>query len=134
MIALALMASLSFAAPAEPLASELRSAIWSDLQLNAWIGNGNTLAYLWSWGGRDQPDVHIAQLACRRSAAQYRCAFLLTRDGGVKSVRGEIAPDRISCDAIFVAGDDAKGWAIMHLPPKGSGHSRTTMKCRAVQT
>ena len=130
MIALALMASASIIAPGEPLAGELRSAIWSDLQLNATIGSGNWIASLWYNAGGDEPDLHISDLVCRLGAARHHCAFILTRDGGAKTVMGVTAPDRISCQAIFVAGDNAKGWTVKHLPPRGSGHSRTTMKCK----
>lgn len=131
MIALALLASASFIAPAEPLAGELRSAIWNDLQLNAMIGNGNWIASLWYNAGGDEPDLHILNLACRQAAVRYNCTFVLTRDGGVKTVMGETAPDRLSCRAVFMPGDSAKSWSVNHLPPRGSGHSRTTMKCEA---
>ena len=40
-------ATASLAPPPEPLKTQLQSAIWADLELNALIGSGNWLASLW---------------------------------------------------------------------------------------
>ncbi|WP_219892908.1 hypothetical protein [Aquisediminimonas profunda] len=118
--------------PAEPLAGKLRAAIWSDLQLNAMIGNGNWVASLWYNAGKESPatpDLHIENLACRNHARDQRCAFNLFRDGGVKTVLGETAPDRLTCEAILAVAQGGDRWEVKHLPPRHIGHSRTTMVC-----
>jgi hypothetical protein len=134
---LALAAAAAFTGPVEPLAGQLRAAIWSDLQLNAFIGNGNWVASLWYNAGNDDtnsPVLHIQQLECRSSNEGYRCTFILFRDGGVKTVFREQAPDWLACNAIFVRGEDGQDWAVEHLPPRHSGHSETTMKCEPAPT
>ncbi|GAO39959.1 hypothetical protein SCH01S_42_00010 [Sphingomonas changbaiensis NBRC 104936] len=130
----ALVAAAALIASDEPLARQLRASIWNDLQLNAWIGNGAWIASLWYNAGSDDPanpDLHIQNLACRSRTEGYRCTFVLSRDGGVKTILGEPAPDRLTCDAIFVRAQDGQGWAVKHLPPRHSGHSRTSMRCKS---
>lgn len=120
------------AAPAEPLAGQLRSAIWSDLGLNALIGSGNWVASLWyNAGSQSTPNLHIRDLRCDSGTATKRCSFILFRDGGVVLVLGKPAPDRLACDATFIVNADEGGWAVKHTPPRGAGHSQTTMKCEA---
>ena len=129
---LALWAAAPFAPPPEPLARHLMAAIWHDLQVNAMIGNGNWVASLWYNAGSEDPkaaDLHIQGLACRRRTEAYLCSFVLLRDGGVTTVLGEKAPDRLTCNATFVQAKD-EGWAVKHIPPRRVGHSQTTMKCK----
>ena len=131
--ALLLMAATPLSEPPDQLAGELRAAIWDDLMLNAMIGNGNWLGSLWynaSTGDEAKPDLHIADLRCGSGGSRLNCSFSLFRDGGVKVVLNQAAPDELVCNAIVVRTDD-DGWGIKHLPPpKGRGHTRTTMKCR----
>ncbi|WP_303828158.1 hypothetical protein [Asticcacaulis taihuensis] len=126
-----LFATASLVSPAEPLAGQLRAAIWSDLQLNAMIGNGNWLASLWYNAGEDNSEaepLHIQNISCVSSHQGYQCAFTLLRDGGVRVIFNEVAPARLTCNAQFVkSGTD--GWEVKHLPLHGAGHSRTTMQC-----
>jgi hypothetical protein len=132
----ALLAAVSLAPPPEDLAREVRAAIWSDLEMNALIGNGNWVGSLWynaSSDNADAPDLHIQDLSCRPRARGHQCAFVLFRDGGVVKVLGEDAPARLRCDAIFERQDGEEGLGIRHHPPHGEGHSRTTMKCHPVQ-
>lgn len=128
-----LFAASGLMALAEPLESQLRAAIWNDLQLNAMIGNGNWIGSLWyqaSSGNVDNPDLHIEQLECRTRGENYACSFILFREGGVATVLREQAPDRLSCEARFVPLDGEEGWSVQHIPPRRAGHSRTTMECK----
>lgn len=131
-MALMLLAATQ-AAQSEPLAGDLRSAIWSDLQLNAMIGNGNWIASLWYNAGADNPDspdLHLTDLECKSSKRLYTCSFSLIRDGGVKMAFNQEAPDKLSCHAVFVPEVDGEGWSVRHLPPSPQGgHSQTTMTC-----
>lgn len=130
---LALLAAASSAPPSEPIAGQLRDAIWYDLQINAMIGNGNWVGSLWYNAGREDPnaaDLHIRDLECQSGSDGYRCSFTLFRDGGVKILLGERAPDRLTCGATFVPAKDGDGWAIKHIPPRRVGHSQTTMTCK----
>lgn len=132
---LALLAAAPAAAPDDRLASQFRAAIWYDLQVNAMIGNGNWPGSLWYQGGSDGPNpplLHIQDLACRARSGSYRCTFNLFREGGVVAVHGDDAPDRLACGAIFVRSKDGSGWHVKHTPPRGGGHSWTTMRCKAV--
>jgi hypothetical protein len=132
MLPLLAAAAASLVAPPEPMKGELYSAIWSDLQLNAFIGNGNWLASLWYNAGGDAPDLHIADLKCKSARSQQRCTFILQRDGGPSQSLGETAPDRLSCAALFKRRED--GWSVVHTPPPPrGGHSRTSMKCATVK-
>lgn len=130
-----LLAAASLAPPQEPLAGQIRAAIWNDLQLNAMIGNGNWIASLWynaSDGDAGAPDLHILDLTCGRVRKGYRCSFSLVRDGGQRMVMNEIAPDHLDCTASFVRENEADRWMVRHYPPRHSGHSRTDMRCKTV--
>jgi hypothetical protein len=117
-------------------ARQLRAAIWSDLQSNAMIGNGNELAARWANAGGDgdnAPQQHIQDLLCSGSPTLLRCQFGLLRDGGVAMYLGEPAPDRLACMARFRRSAPNDLWSIPRLPPsRGGGHSRITIKCRPV--
>jgi hypothetical protein len=133
MIALTLSAMAAFSIPDEPLAGQLRAAIWDDLQRNAVIGSGNRLAALWYEAGRDEspaPHLHIQALDCIATRAGQRCSFNLWRAGGPRWALGEVAPDRLSCRAPFV--QQSGEWSVRHRPPPGAGHSRTDMRCRVI--
>jgi hypothetical protein len=122
------------APPAEPLAGQLRAAIWADVQLNGAIGNGNGVAWQWMnfWGYRDDaPLLRLSGLVCRGDATMQHCRFNLLREGGVIQVDGRPVSDRIHCEApIRRYGERDREWAIPHRPPRpGGGHSRTTMRC-----
>src|SRR5690348_5790650 len=102
---LAMLAVASPSPPSEPLAGQLQAAIWRELETNALIGNGNWLASLWyNAGSEDQKaaDLHIKDLACRSKTGSCLCSFNLPRDGGVTTVLGEQAPDKLTCDATFI--------------------------------
>jgi hypothetical protein len=123
-------ASLAFMPPSEPLKGQLQSAIWADLELNAMIGNGNWIASLWYQAGNDATRaLHIQELRCGQTSAKLQCAFDLYRDGGPQIVLNEAAPDRLSCVASFTQSND--GLAVLHTPPRKSGHSKTSMRCEA---
>ncbi|KQM87630.1 hypothetical protein ASE67_08060 [Sphingomonas sp. Leaf23] len=133
MIALTLYAMVTFSIPDEPLAGQLRAAIWDDLQRNAMIGNGNRLAALWYEAGQDEspaPRLHIQALDCITTRAGQRCSFNLWRAGGPRWVLGKVAPDRLSCRAQFV--QQSGEWSVRHRPPPDAGHIRTDMRCRVV--
>jgi hypothetical protein len=130
---LAMLAAAPFATPTEPLAGQLRAAIWHDLGVNALIGNGNWVASLWYNAGSEDPkaaDLHIQDLSCRSRTEGHLCSFTLFRDGGVKIVLGEQAADKLTCNATFVQTKDLEGWAVKHVPPTRMGHSQTTMRCK----
>jgi hypothetical protein len=127
----AVAAAAQLIAPSNPLAGQLRSAIWDDLGRNALIGNGNWIASLWyraSNGDANTPDLHIADLMCRSRKDRQDCSFTLHRDGGVKNIDGETAPDRLRCRANVVL-SGAGQWMVKHIPPRKVGHSRTTLRC-----
>lgn len=122
-------ASVILMAPSEPLEGQLQSAIWADLQLNAMIGNGSWLASLWYNAGDGLgPDLHIRGLQCAMTSFGQRCSFDLYRDGGPTNVLGETAPDKLACVAAFAHHSD--GWSVIHAPPRGAGHSKTSMECK----
>lgn len=123
--------------PEEPLASQLYSAIWSDIQSNAWIGNGNALLAAWSNAGPRQgafrPALHIEELLCNGSEPRLRCEFGLFRDGGAKVYLGSPAPDKLACTADFVRSEGNGLWSIPRLPPgPNGGHTRITIECKPV--
>lgn len=114
--------------PAEPLKGDLQAAIWYDLEVNFWVGSGSLLASLWYEAKEDGvPDLHIRNLTCDNGRRKRRCAFDLIRDGGPKDVRGQTAPPQLRCKATFKSQDD--GWKVVHIPPHGTGHSRTSLQC-----
>lgn len=127
----ALLAATALTPPPEDTARMMRAAIWHDLELNALIGNGNWVASLWANASRAEGDLHIQGLACRPKAREYRCAFVLFRDGGAAEAFGRDAPARLSCEATLER-DGEEGLSVKHLPPRGGGHSRTTMRCQKV--
>jgi len=128
---LALLAGVPFSPPPLPVVRQLRAAIWSDLQLNAFIGNGNWPASLWyNAGSGTTPNLHISDLQCDGRDVAQRCSFTLFRDGGPVKVLGEEAPDKLACDATFVRIKDGDGWAVKHI--RGAAHTQTTMRCKAV--
>jgi len=132
---LTMLAAASLSPPEEPLAGRLRAAIWNDLQLNAMIGNGNWLASLWYNAGQEDakaPDLHIRDMSCSSNQEGHRCSFTLLREGGVRTVFNEAAPNRLNCTAQFVRREESDGWMVKHRPPRGSGHSRTDMQFKAV--
>ncbi|WP_298287251.1 hypothetical protein, partial [Novosphingobium sp.] len=122
LLILTIMAAASLSPPEEPLAGQLRAAIWNDLQLNAMIGNGNWLASLWYNAGQEDaktPDLHILDMSCRSNREGHRCSFALLRDGGVRMAFSEAAPDRLNCTAQFVRQEKSNGWMVKHRPPRG---------------
>lgn len=124
-------ATASLAPPPEPLRTQLQSAIWVDLELNALIGNGNWSASLWynaESGG--SPDLHIIGLRCLQARSEQRCSFELVRNGGPVAALGEVAPDKLACVARFARTNEA--WSVIHMPPRKAGHSRTSMRCEAL--
>ena len=127
---------LSMAPPEETLARELRAEIWSDLQSNWLIGNGNELAARWANAGGygdDAPRLHIQNLVCSGGEKRLRCRFGLLRDGGVVKYLGEPVPDRLACRVNFRRSGPDDPWSIPRLPPPpDGGHSRITIKCRPV--
>jgi len=132
---LTIMAAAGLSPPEQPLAGQLRAAIWNDLQLNAMIGSGNWLASIWYNAGQEDaktPDLHILDMSCGSNREGHRCSFTLLRDGGVRMAFNEAAPDRLNCTAQFVRQEKSDGWMVKHRPPRGSGHSRTDMQCKAV--
>lgn len=131
---LTMLAAASLSPPVEPLAGHLRAAIWNDLQLNAMIGNGNWPASLWYNAGQQDvkaPNLHILDLSCGSNREGYSCSFMLLRDGGVRTAFNEAAPDRLDCSAQFVRSKEPDEWTVKHRPPRGPGHSRTNMQCKA---
>lgn len=129
MKALMIAAAAALTPPSVPLKGELQAAIWADLQLNAMIGSGNWLAALWYNAPLgDGQNLHVADLLCGKHHAGQRCLFTLLRDGGPSMVLGQAAPDKLVCDARFTHRRD--GWAVVHTPPRGHGHSQTTMECK----
>lgn len=128
--ALLVAASATLSPPLEPVKGQLQAAIWADLQMNAMIGNGNWLASQWYNAGSDAgPNLHIGELRCAKNHGGQQCSFVLLRDGGPATALGETAPDKLACVASFAHHRD--GWSVVHTPPRGSSHTRTTMKCKA---
>ena len=124
---IALLTTGALTPPSDGESKKVYAAIWSDLQLNGMIGNGNWLASLWSNAG----DIgHIRDLVCTRTVTTYGCTFSLKRDGGAVKVFNEDAPQTLLCEANFIDNGE-QGLAVEHLPPLPTGgHSRTTMKCK----
>ncbi len=124
-------AAASLAPPPEPLKGQLQSAIWTDLQLNGMIGNGDWLASLWyNAAGGTVPDLHIVELRCLKDRPGQRCSFGLVREGGSTMVLGETAPDKLTCVALFAR--TKGGWSVAHTAPRKAGHSQTSMRCEAL--
>lgn len=125
-------AHIQLAPPDEALAGQLRAEIWSDLQSNALIGNGNELAARWANAANDEtetPRQHIQNLVCAGGSMRLRCQFSLFREGGVGTWLGETAPDRLACKAPFIRSRTDGTWSIPRLPPRKGSHSRITIEC-----
>jgi len=123
------LAAVLATTPEEPLKGQLYAAIWADLQMNAIIGNGNWPGSLWYNAGSGKiADLHIRQLQCERAGDGQRCSFELHRDNGPAVVLGESAPETLECLAAFTRADGV--WSVVHMLPRRSGHSQTTMKCK----
>lgn len=132
MLALLLLSAAALTPPAEPLAGELRAAIWKDLGLNALLDGGNWIGARWYdavGDDEDRPDLLVRDLACS-GRHRPRCAFTLARSGGPLPESAEAPPRRLACTARFAR--DGDGWLVRHRPAPGGGHSFTTMRCRAV--
>lgn len=124
-------ATATLAPPPEPLKTQLQSAIWADLELNALIGSGNWSASLWyNAGNGASSDLHILGLRCLQARSGQRCSFELVRDGGPAETLGEMAPDKLACVARFARTNEA--WAVVHTSPRKAGHSRTSMRCETL--
>ena len=125
-----------FNAPNEEVAGDLYQAIWGDLKSNAFIGNGNELAWRWANAGNTQeepPQLHIVDLRCREDKLSMPCKFELLRDGGVVIYEGKPAPDRLACRAVFRRADIDADWYLPRLPPRpNGGHSRITIECEPI--
>ena len=129
-------AALVLTVPEEPLGRSLRDAIWHDLQVNAWIGNGNWLAGKWYLAGNEEvppPTLEVKDLKCRPKSHAYHCEFQLLRHGGPATFLGEQAPYQLHCNAPLEQDKVTDTWYVKHLPasPKG-GHTRTSMRCKEV--
>jgi hypothetical protein len=121
-------------------AQQAFAAIWHDVELNALIGNGNSLVSLKWYAGFDldhRPTLKIEDLVCKERRTGQRCRFQLHR------VAHELAqqedkdqPARLNCTADFERSpEDESGWEVVHYPPpRRKGHSRTTMKCKVQST
>ncbi len=124
------------APPSDPLLSQLRAAIWFDIQSNALIGNGSELLMRWANAGDErnvQPLLHIQDLVCSEGSTWRVCQFGLLRDGGVAYWEDQPAPDRLLCRARFHRSGRDGGWMIPRLPPgPDGGHSRLSIRCRPV--
>lgn len=126
------LAAIQMSPPAEPFASEIRAAIWEDIESEGMIGHGNDIAGRWLnyWGRHDEaepPTLHIIGLVCQGNRRVQQCRFDLLRDGGPMLVEGSAVPNRIRCSAPFRR--QGADWGIPHPPFRGPGHSRTTMRC-----
>jgi hypothetical protein len=120
--------------------NDARAAIWSDIESNAWVGNGNEAVSLDWWMGHDRahpPETKISELYCSSDGERGRCWFTLERvppSGASASDQAEAR--RLTCEAKLVLSREEVGsqWKVEHLPPAhGRGHSRTTMECRALK-
>ena len=130
MLLLLLLSAAAPAPPAEPLAGELRAAIWKDLRLNALLDGGNWIGARWYEAvpdAEDTPDLLVRDLACR-GRNRPRCAFTLARAAGHAPTSAEAPPRRLACKAKFAR--DGAGWLVRHRPAPGGGHSFTTMRGR----
>jgi hypothetical protein len=128
---------LAAAVAPTPTAQQIEAAIWNDLQLNAWIGNGNDLVTLnwYSGHGRHPPKLSITNLACTRVRQHQRCAFALIREANpLAGAQDRAEPDRLACGAEFgIDPEDDGEWQVVHKrSPRGGAHSRTSMRCHVV--
>jgi hypothetical protein len=115
---------------------EAYDAIFSDVFLNAWIGNGNlevSLDWAYGVGAEFAPELKIERLQCQKHWRLETCRFDLTRTANAAAGETDRAlHSRLSCKANFHLRDNGEaGWKVVHLRPRrGGGHSRTTMTCR----
>ena len=118
-----------------PSVENVRSAIWSDVELNAMIGNGNDRVS-WEWVfGTDRehpPTLTIVGLKCSEGGDPYKCAFDLTRQTNAAAPSPDETQDpELRCTASFDWSQEERRWVVIHVPPpKHRGHTRTTMRCR----
>lgn len=127
-------------ASAVPSPGDAYAAIYNDVQLNAWIGNGNEEVTLEWVVGLDQsatPELHIADLRCKPSRRRSSCTFNLIRTPASNaSPHDRSLATLLSCRADLEwakVGDGAWAWKVVHNPPRrrSSSHSQTTMTCRS---
>ncbi len=137
-IAFAPILGIAAQVPDTPSLQEARAAIWSDIQLNATIGNYNELVS-WDWYyGTDKkhpPTLTIQGLECRRGTS-YRCEFDLARQSNEAASPADRAqPSHLRCTASFRWAADDRRWTVIHFPPpKGGGHTYTSMRCERGQS
>lgn len=119
--------------PNAPALEDVRAAIWSDVELNATIGNYNEMVS-WDWYyGKDRnhsPRLRIVGLRCERGSS-YRCSFDLARQSDEAAPADDKAEaPLLRCTASFKWSPDDGRWVVTHFPPpKGGGHTRTSMVC-----
>ena len=131
-----LLAATALAASPAPDQDQIRAAIFDDVQLNALVGNGNTLVSGgWVMGYQHEataPQIQIRDLDCTDGATDARCDFVLARLSmpTIDIWTGKPVPLLVKCKARLVK--EAEGaWSVAHTPsPASGGHSRTTMTCR----
>jgi hypothetical protein len=117
--------------------SEAYAAIFSDIFLNAMIGNGNlAVTYDWAYGldNSKAPRLKIDAIMCQQTRRLPVCQFDLVRiPHAAASDADKALHRRLSCSASFRRQDNGEaGWEVKHLRPRrGGGHSRTTMRCEA---
>jgi hypothetical protein len=120
-------------APNAPAVEDVRAAIWSDVELNATIGNYNEMVS-WDWYyGKDRnhpPTLTIVGLRCD-GGSSYRCSFGLARRPDQAAPADDKAEvPLLRCTASFRWFPDDRRWVVAHFPPpKGGGHTRSSMQC-----
>ena len=135
MIAFSLLVAAS--ALAVPAAKELTGPIFYDLEVNAMIGNGND-AVDWEWWygieKSDEVTIRIRQIDCRPRSRTIKCSFILDRSvlRSKQMVADSTIASALSCKAILEP-NAGGGWNVKHYPPKRSGHSRTSMRCKTMR-
>ena len=98
----------------DPSQSEVYSAIWSDVELNAMIGNGN-IPVSWDWAlGHDAdnpPKLAISKLVCHGGFTTQKCKFELTRIANERSTNPNDArePTLLNCEARLERKTDGDG-------------------------
>jgi hypothetical protein len=114
-------------------------AIFDDVRLNAWIGNGN-IAVTYDWAaGRDGEDVtiRIDNRVCNDKLDAKKCSFTLVRVLERKEQATALPklPEALACTAILTSTLEAGSriWSVKHYPPRRRGHSRTSMQCKPIK-
>jgi hypothetical protein len=118
---------------------EYCGAIFDDVRLNAMIGNGNVeVSSEWAIGrANDDVSIRVEELSCPEGRKRKTCTFtlhrILKRNGVVTT--DPVLPGRLHCTAILKWFDapEIAGWEVEHYPPRGGGHSRTSMTCKPAQ-